>query len=154
MCQRLGVVPHKESFVYDTVTMYADKLKSLQEYVLVNAAALGQTKLCAKILSESWIDVNEAKEDNHTALELALKRKRLATAELLFLRGAKIERKDVNTDPVMLAYMNKDIHAFNLFQKYDVDLKTPFVYTDQKDKKKKKIYVYLPMHIRDMIYGM
>ncbi len=137
MCQRLGVVPHKESFLYDTIKMYADKLKSLQEYVLANAAALGQTKLCAKILSESWIDVNEAKENDQTALELALKRKRLKTAELLFLRGAEIKRKDIDTDPVIRACMNGDIHALKLFQKYNVDLKTPFVYKNKKNKKKK-----------------
>lgn len=128
MFQKLDVHQSKTSFYFWTIKSYAERMNSLKQAILTNAAALGQTKLCQQIYERSIKDFHWDKFDKHSALFLAVKRKRLGTAEWLLQHGMTYKEKDIEDNPVLKACFDGNIPALKMFHRNGVDLSTPFAY--------------------------
>lgn len=126
--QKWGVHQSKTSFYLWTIRSYAERMNFLKQAILTNAAALGQTKLCQQIYDRSIKNLHWDKFDKHSALFLAVKRKRLGTAEWLLQHGMTYKKEDIEDNPVLKACFDGNIPALKMFHRNGVDLSAPVAY--------------------------
>ncbi len=92
---------------------------------LCQAAALGDTEFCKDLYKDLYADFNGKDEDGNNSLMYAIKRKRVGTAEWLYMQGAKILPNKYGWDPLLWAVHDGCLPALNMFYHRGVDFNQP-----------------------------
>lgn len=114
--EMMGLSPYPEPRIPKEVREIAGE-------ALIEAAALGQTKTCGRMLGEG-LEANIDAQDSEgcTALYHAIRRKRLGTASYLLDHGARVDIPNKHVlPPVLKACEDGCVPALNMFKHYKID---------------------------------